>query len=80
MTVTCCRLSQVTSAVARQFACMSQDSPAADCDTAWQDDDMDDDSASEREPEEGSVADSDAEEHEYEETACTSSSPLTAPR
>ena len=41
---------------------------------------MDDDSASEREPEEGSVADSDAEEHEYEETACTSSSPLTAPR
>lgn len=40
-----------------------------------QDDDLDDDSMSEADPlEEGSVADSDAEEHEFEETACTSGS------
>jgi len=43
-----------------------------------QDDGMDDDSGSEGQPqEEGSVADSDAEEHEFEETACTSGSPRT---
>ena len=43
-----------------------------------QDDGMDDDSGSEGQPlEEGSVADSDAEEHEFEETACTSGGPRT---
>lgn len=43
---------------------------------ALQEDGVDDDSGSEGEPlEEGSVADSDAEEHEFEETACTSGGP-----
>ena len=41
-----------------------------------QDDDLDEDSGSEAEPlEEGSVADSDASEHEFEEIACTSGGP-----
>ena len=53
---------------------------AADQAMLPQDGGMDDDSASERgAPEEGSVADSDAEEHEYEETACTSHGPPTVP-
>ena len=46
------------------------------CHIPMQDDDLDDDSGSEADPrEEGSVADSDASEHEFEETACTSGGP-----
>ena len=46
------------------------------CPVSLQDDDLDDDSGSEVDPrEEGSVADSDASEHEFEEIACTSGGP-----